>query len=138
MGRLLAIDYGAKRCGIAVSDPLQIIASGLKTVKQNELMEFLKKYCSEEEVERFVIGMPLNWDESPTDATPLVLKFSAELKKTFPDIPQSFEDERYTSKMAVESMIASGMKKKKRREKEEIDVISATIILQQYMQNNSK
>jgi len=134
MGRLLAIDYGRKRTGIAVSDPLQIIATGLTCVATNELISFLKDYTAKEEVEQFVLGMPLNWDESPTDATPWVEKTAAELKKHFPEIPLAFEDERNTSKMAVESMLRSGMKKKKRRKKEEVDVVSATLILQQYMQ----
>lgn len=134
MGRLLAIDYGRKRTGIAVSDPLQIIATGLTCVPTNELISFLKEYTKKEAVEQFVMGLPLNWDESPTDATPWVEKTALELKKNFPDIPLAFEDERNTSKMAVESMVQAGMKKKKRRRKEEVDVVSATLILQQYMQ----
>ena len=134
MGRLLAIDYGRKRTGIAVSDPLQIIATGLTCVPTRELLPFLKQYVEKEEVEQFVLGMPLNWDDSPTDATPWVEKLAAELRKKFPEIPVAFEDERNTSKMAVESMVRSGMKKKKRRQKEQVDLVSATIILQQFMQ----
>lgn len=134
MARLLCIDYGLKRTGIAVSDPLQIIATGLTTVPSGELIDFLKKYFTEESVERIIIGEPKNWDESDTHATPLVRKIIVRLQKEFPNIPITKVDERYTSKMAKQAMIEMGMKKKDRQKKENVDQIAATIMLQEYMQ----
>lgn len=133
MARLLCIDYGLKRTGIAVSDPLQIIATGLTTVPSGELIDFLKKYFAEESVERIIIGEPKNWDESDTHATPLVRKIVVRLQKEFPNIPITKVDERYTSKMAKQAMIEMGMKKKDRQKKENVDQIAATIMLQEYM-----
>lgn len=133
MARILAIDYGGKRTGLAVTDPLQIIATGLTTVPTKDLITFLKDYCAKEEVERFIIGEPRNWDDSETHATPLVEAFIKELARHFPAIPVEKVDERYTSKMAKQSMLESGMKKKDRRKKELVDEIAATIILQEYM-----
>jgi len=135
MPRLLAIDYGAKRTGIAVTDPLQIIATALETVRTHDLLDFLKKYSQSEPVEAFIVGMPRRLDNTDTDNTPRVVAFVKSLKKTFPDIPVHTHDERFTSSMALQSMIASGTKKSDRREKGNIDKISATIILQSFMES---
>ena len=135
MSRLLAIDYGAKRTGIAVTDPLQIIATALDTVRTHDLMDFLKKYSQTEPIEAFIVGMPRRLDNTDTDNTPRVVAFVKALKKSFPDIPIHTHDERFTSSMALQSMIASGTKKSDRREKGNIDKISATIILQSYMES---
>jgi putative Holliday junction resolvase len=123
-----------KRTGLAVTDPMQIIASGLTTVESPKLIAFLKDYFSKETVELILIGEPKNWDDSDTHATPLVEKCIKELLKNFPSIPIKKVDERYTSKMAVQSMVESGMKKKNRRNKALIDEIAATIMLQEYLQ----
>ncbi len=135
MGRILAIDYGAKRTGIAVTDPLVIIASALTTVPTHTLMDFLKDYFSKESVSEVVVGMPKNTDGSATDATPLVQAMINRFRKLFPDMKLILHDERFTSKMALDSMIASGVKKKDRRVKGNIDMVSATIILQSYMES---
>ena len=135
MSRLLAIDYGAKRTGIAVTDPLQIIATALDTVRTHDLMDFLKKYSQTESIEAFIVGMPRRLDNTDTDNTPRVVSFVKALKKSFPDIPIHTHDERFTSSMALQSMIASGTKKSDRREKGNIDKISATIILQSFMES---
>jgi putative Holliday junction resolvase len=132
--RILAIDYGAKRTGIAVTDPLKIIASALETIPTDKVIEFLKKYTQTEPVEAFVVGMPVNLDGSDTDGTHYVKKFIEEMKNVFPAIPIHLQDERFTSKMAVSAMIAGGMKKKDRQIKGNIDKISATIILQSFME----
>lgn len=137
MARILAIDYGGKRTGIAVTDPLQIIATGLTTIESKELIPFLKKYFLSEEVELIIIGLPKNWDESDTHGTPLVEAAIKKIKKEFPTIPLKTVDERYTSKMAKDAMLEMGMKKKDRRVKANVDVIAATIILQEYLQSNS-
>lgn len=133
MARILAIDYGGKRTGIAVTDPFQIIATGLTTVETPQLMNFLKEYCAKETVELILIGEPLNWDESDTHATPLVRKAMEKIKKAFPQIPLKTVDERYTSKMAKQAMIDMGMKKMQRRNKALVDEIAATIMLQEYL-----
>jgi putative Holliday junction resolvase len=133
MPRIIAIDYGAKRTGIAVTDPLKIIATGLCTVETQKLMPFLREYIARETVERIIVGMPVNWDESDTHATPLVKKFVTALGKVFPQLPVTEVDERYTSKMAAQAMIDMGMKKKQRQEKGRIDEIAATIMLQEYL-----
>jgi putative Holliday junction resolvase len=135
MARILAIDYGGKRTGIAVTDPLQIIATGLTTIESKELIPFLKKYFSNEEVELIIIGLPKNWDETDTHGTPLVEAAIKKLQKEFPAIPLKTVDERYTSKMAKDAMLEMGMKKKDRRIKGNVDVIAATIILQEYLQS---
>lgn len=137
MARILAIDYGGKRTGIAVTDPLQIIATGLTTIESKELIPFLKKYFLSEEVELIIIGLPKNWDESDTHGTPLVEAAIKKIKKEFPAIPLKTVDERYTSKMAKDAMLEMGMKKKDRRVKGNVDVIAATIILQEYLQSNT-
>jgi putative Holliday junction resolvase len=133
MPRILCIDYVKKRTGIAVTDPLQIIATGLTTVDSHELISFLKKYFLQEEVELIVIGEPRNLDDSDTHATPLVKEIIKKLEKEFPKIPIKSVDERYTSKMAKQAMIDMGMKKKDRRNKRTVDEIAATIMLQEYM-----
>lgn len=134
MGRILCIDYGGKRTGLAVTDPLKIIATALTTVETPALFSYLKKYFLEEQVERILIGMPLNLDETPTHATPLVIKAIEQLKKAFPNIPIEEIDERFTSKMAVRAMVDMGMKKKDRRIKGNVDRIAATIMLQEYLE----
>ncbi|MBS1511392.1 MAG: Holliday junction resolvase RuvX [Bacteroidetes bacterium] len=133
MARILAIDYGGKRTGIAVTDPLQIIATGLTTIDSKELLPFLKKYCTDEQVERIIIGLPKNWDDTDTHGTPLVEAAIKKIKKELPHIPLETVDERYTSKMAKDAMIEMGMKKKDRRVKGNVDIIAATIILQEYL-----
>mgnify|MGYP001550240407 CR=1 FL=1 len=133
MPRILCIDYGKKRTGIAVTDPLQIIATGLTTVDSPALISFLKEYCKQEEVELILIGDPKNLDDSDTHATPLVKEIIKRLEKEFPRIPVKKVDERYTSKMAKKAMIEMGMKKKDRRNKRTVDEIAATIMLQEYM-----
>lgn len=134
MARILAIDYGAKRTGIAVTDPLQIIATGLTTIPSQELIPFLKKYFLQESVELVIIGLPVNWDESDTHGTAPARAAIKRLEKEFPDMPLKTVDERYTSKMAKDAMLQMGMKKKDRRDKKLVDEIAATIMLQEYMQ----
>jgi len=136
MPRILCIDYGKKRTGIAVTDPLQIIATGLTTVDSPELISFLKTYFQHEEVELIVIGEPKNLDDSDTHATPLVNAIIKKLEKEFPKIPIKKVDERFTSKMAKQAMIDMGMKKKDRRNKRTVDEIAATIMLQEFMSNS--
>ena len=133
MPRILAIDYGLKRTGLAVTDPLQIIATGLITIESPKLISFLKDYFSKEEVELILIGEPKNMDDTDTHATPLVRKCIEELKKNFPSVPIQKVDERFTSKMASRAMIEMGMKKKQRRNKALVDEIAATILLQEYL-----
>lgn len=133
MSRILAIDYGLKRTGIAVTDPLQIIASGLTTIESHQLIPFLKDYFSKESVERLVIGEPKNLDDSDTHATEPVRRIVKKLQKEFPDIPITTVDERYTSGMAKQAMLDMGMKKKDRQNKANVDRIAATIILQEYL-----
>ncbi len=137
MARIIALDYGKKRTGIAVTDPLKIIASALTTVDSNELIGFLKKYFLQEQVEKVLIGYPLNFDDSPTDATPLVEKFIPKFRHVFPDIPIETIDERMSSKMASRSISEMGLKKKEREKKELIDAVSAVILLQEYLQSQS-
>ena len=134
MPRLVAIDYGMKRTGLAVTDPLQIIATALETVLTLELMDFLKKYAIQESIEAFIVGMPRQLDNTATNNTPHVVGFVKRLKEAFPDIPVHTHDERFTSSMALKSMIAAGSSKKDRREKGNIDKVSATIILQSFME----
>jgi len=135
MGRILAIDYGKKRTGLAVTDPLQIIATGLTTIPSQTLIPYLKKYFETEQVELILIGEPRNLDGSDTDATALVAECVRILKKNFPDMPLKQVDERFTSKMAFQTMIDSGLKKKDRQNKALVDEISATIILQEYLRS---
>ncbi len=137
MPRILALDYGKKRTGIAVTDPMQIIATALDTVDSNELIGYLKNYFKEEKVERVLIGYPLNFDDSPTDATPLVEKFIKKFANVFPNLPIEKADERFTSKMASKALAEMGLKKKDREKKEYIDTIAAVIILQDYLESRS-
>lgn len=137
MGRLLAIDFGQKRTGIAVTDEFQIIASGLTTVNTSELMSFLKDYFQKEKVERVIIGEPKRLNNEPSEITPMLNEFIAAFKKAFPAMPVERMDERFTSKMAFQTMIDSGLKKKQRQNKALIDEIAATIILQDYMGRNA-
>lgn len=136
MGRILSIDYGGKRTGLAATDPLKIIASGLGTVDTPKLMAYLKDYFAREAVELVIIGMPTNWDDSDTHATPLVKKFIEEFKKAFPAIPVKEVDERYTSKLATQAMLQMGLKKKQRQNKKLVDEIAATIMLQEHLQHH--
>ncbi|CEN33622.1 Holliday junction resolvase RuvX [Capnocytophaga cynodegmi] len=133
MSRILAIDYGSKRCGIAVTDPLRIIASGLTTVATDELITFLKKYISEEKVTEIVVGQPKRMNNEFSDIEKEIQKKVELLEKEFPEIIIVREDERFTSKMAFQSMIDSRLGKKQRQNKALIDEISATLILQNYM-----
>ena len=133
MGIIIALDFGKKRTGIAVTDPLQLIASGLTTVETKDLISFLKNYCSKGTVESFVIGLPKQMNNQPSESEQLIQPFLKTLRNTFPDIAIQREDERFTSKMAFQTMIDSGMKKKKRQNKAVVDEISATLILQSYL-----
>jgi putative Holliday junction resolvase len=133
MGRILALDFGKKRTGVAVTDPLQIIASGLATVETKQLLVFLKDYISKEEVDIFVVGLPKQMNNQTSESEQLIQPFIKKLKNAFPNIPIEREDERFTSKLAFQSMIDSGMKKKQRQNKATIDEISATLILQSFL-----
>lgn len=134
MARIIAIDYGGKRTGIAATDPLQIIASPVETIHSKDLVPYLKAYVAREEVEAFVVGMPLQSNGQPTDATPMAKGCVTILKKNFPEIPVHLQDERYTSVMAQQAVIAGGVKKKDRRQKGLLDKVSAAIILQSYLE----
>ncbi|MFD2101122.1 Holliday junction resolvase RuvX [Flagellimonas iocasae] len=133
MARILALDYGKVRTGIAVTDELQLIASGLTTVETKELIPFLADYIEKESVERFVVGLPKQMDNTPSESEALIQPFLKKLTGRFPEIPVERQDERFTSKMAFQSMLDSGVKKKKRRDKSLVDEISATLILQAYL-----
>lgn len=133
MARIMAIDYGSKRVGIAVTDPLQIIANGLTTVHSKDLIDFLKKYMEKEQVECIVVGEPKRLNNEASDSARFIEPFVVHLKRTFPQIKVERIDERFTSKMAFQTMIDSGLKKKDRQNKELVDEISATIMLQDYM-----
>ena len=135
MARILCIDYGGKRTGIAVTDPLQIIATGHSTIESKQLIPFLMDYVKQEQVELILIGMPKNWDDTDTHGTPLVKGAIAKIKKSLPQIPLLEVDERYTSKLARQAMLEMGMKKKEREKKGNVDVIAATIMLQEYLQS---
>lgn len=137
MARIMSIDYGGKRTGIAVTDPLQIIATGLTTIDTKNFIKFLKDYFSKEQVEKIIIGMPVNMDDTPTHATPLVQNAIKQLQKHFPHMPVETVDERYTSKMAKDAMLEMGLKKKQRRDKKLVDEIAATIMLQEYMERST-
>ena len=137
MARILSIDYGKKRTGLAVTDPLQIIATGLTTVETPKLFQFLRAYIAKEPVELIIMGEPKNWDDTDTHATPLVKKAVERLKREFPTIPVKMWDERYTSKMASQAMIEMGLKKKQRQNKALVDEIAATIMLQEYLRSIS-
>lgn len=134
MTRLLALDYGTKRVGIAVTDELQMIASGLCTVRTHDCMDFLKEYLSKESVSTIVMGMPKDIRNQNTDATPYVKGFVKQIRKQFPEMNVELIDERFTSKIAFQSMIDGGLKKKARQDKTLVDEVSATLILQSYME----
>lgn len=135
MGRILAIDFGKKRTGIAVTDELQIIASGLTTVNTDEIFVFLKKYTSTEKVDLFIVGKPKQMDNTDSESEALILPFLEKLSKEIPLIQVKRVDERFTSKMAFQTMIDGGLKKNQRKNKALVDEISATIILQSYLYN---
>jgi RNAse H-fold protein YqgF len=135
MGRIIAIDYGKKRTGIAVTDELQIIASGLTTVDTKELIVFLKDYFQKENVELVLVGLPKQMNNSASESESLIQDFLQKMTTEFPDMPVKRVDERFTSKMAFQTMIDSGLKKKQRQNKALVDEISATIILQSYLYN---
>ena len=138
MDRLIGIDYGRKRTGLAASDPLGIFASALDTVPSAKIIEYLQKYSEKETITRIVIGYPYNMDGRPSEAAKDVEAFLPCLKKAFPNIPITLEDERFTSVLAHRAMIDGGMKYKDRRDKTSVDRISAAIILQGYLDRNSK
>lgn len=133
MGRLLSVDYGLKRTGIAVTDPLRIIATPLETIPTATLFDFLEAYLKKEKVDEFVVGMPKTMSNEDSEIAPAVRKFVGQLQVKHPDIPVNLVDERFTSGMAMQAMIAGGMKKKDRRVKGNVDKISATIILQSFI-----
>lgn len=133
MSRILAIDYGRKRSGIAVTDPMRIIATGLTTVDSHKLLDWLKDYCSKEEVETFVVGEAKHMDNTPSESMQHIEPFVKKLQEAFPTKEIARVDERFTSKMAFQAMIDGGLKKKQRQNKALIDQVSATIILQSYM-----
>ena len=130
----MAFDYGQKRVGVAATDPLQIIANAVNTIETKEIFDFIKNYLAKEQVETFVVGYPYNDGFKDNAVLPHVKKFIAQLEKTYPGIPVIKVDESFTSRMAMEAMVQSGISKKERRKKENLDKISATIILQSYME----
>ncbi|MCM1532202.1 MAG: Holliday junction resolvase RuvX [Bacteroides sp.] len=134
MGRILAIDYGRKRCGIAVSDPLRIIATGLQTVATGELWDFLKDYMGGEAVDCVVVGEPRQMDYTPSESERFIAPFVNRFRKAYPQIPLERVDERFTSRIAQRSILEMGAKKKQRQDKATVDMVSATLILQTYMQ----
>jgi len=137
MGRLLAIDYGTKRTGLAVTDPLQIVANPLTTVPTKDIFSFLNQYLDDETIDGIIVGMPRDLFNNDSHSTQAVKQFVVQLKKKFAAYPVHLHDERYTSKMALDAMIRSGSSKANRRKKENIDKLSATIILQSYMEAQS-
>ena len=137
MGRIMAIDYGKVRTGLAVTDPVRIIATALTTVETPTLLSFIKDYCAREEVDVFVVGEAKHMDNTPSESMALIEPFVQELKNTFPDKEIARIDERFTSKMAFQTMIDSGLKKKQRQNKGMIDQIAATIMLQDYLKSKN-
>lgn len=137
MARIMAIDYGRKRCGIAVTDPLQIIANSLTTVATNELLAFVMDYVKKENVETIVIGEPKDMQNNPSESTRFIEPFVKQLQKNLPDMEIKRFDERFTSKMAFQTMIDAGLSKKQRQNKALVDTISATLILQSYMESEA-
>lgn len=135
MGRILAIDYGRKRCGIAVTDVLQIAANGLPTVATAELMQFLKDYCKSETVDEIIVGLPKTLRNEPSESMRYITPFLARLKKEMPEMKVNMFDERFTSTIAHREMIAGGLKKSDRQRKELADEMAATIILTDYLQS---
>lgn len=137
MGRILAIDYGRKRVGIAVTDPLQMIANGLKTVHSKDIFDFLKEYFAHEDVDAVVVGYPKQMNNQASEAVRYINPFVKRLTKLWPDMQVELQDERFTSKMASQAMIDGGLKKKDRQNKALVDEISATIILQSYLERKN-
>jgi putative holliday junction resolvase len=135
--RLMSFDYGTKRIGIAVTDPMQIIATGLDTVHPKDIVDYLKKYLQTEQVERFIVGEPKQMDNTPSQSAQHVRGFVTILKKNFPEVPVEMLDERFTSKMASAAIAQSGMGKKDRQNKALVDTISATILLQSWMEKKA-
>ncbi|GAB1359762.1 Holliday junction resolvase RuvX [Porphyromonadaceae bacterium] len=135
MGRIVSIDYGRKRTGIAVTDTLQLIANGLTTVPSHEVLSFLKRYVEQESVERIIVGLPKQMNNQPSESMVYIEPFVASLKRSFPAIPVEYVDERFTSKLAHQAMIEGGLKKKDRQNKALVDEISAVIILQSYLES---
>lgn len=133
MARIIALDFGKQRTGIAVTDELQLIASGLTTINTKDLLQYLKEYTAKENIAGIVVGEPKQWDNTPSESEVLIQIFLKKLRTSFPLIPIDRQDERFTSKVAFQTMIDSGLKKKQRRNKELIDEISATLILQSYL-----
>ena len=138
MDRIIGIDSGRKRVGVAVSDPLRIFASALDTVPSAKIIDYLKKYAESETVERFVVGYPMNLDNTPSEAAADVDIFLKHLKKHFPSIPVTLEDERFTSVLAHRAMIDGGVKKMDRRDKAAVDKVSAALILQTYLDRDKQ
>lgn len=136
MGRILGIDYGRKRCGIAVTDPLKIIANGLTTVPSHTLIDFLQNYTAKECVEKIIVGLPKQLNGEPSESMKYITPFLNRLRKVLPDIPVEMYDERFTSTLAHKAMIDGGMKKSDRKNKEIVDTIAASIILNDYLQSN--
>ena len=134
MGRIVALDYGKKRTGLAVSDPLKLIAGGLTTLTSNETIDFLKKYVAENEIDSFILGDPRQMDYKPSENRERVLKFKKKLQQTFPNIEIQMIDERFTSYLAHQAMIQGGLKKKDRQNKALVDKLSATILLQSFLE----
>lgn len=134
MARVMALDYGLKRTGIAVTDPMKIIASGLTTVETKSLIAYLKDYLAREQVEKIIVGEPRQMDNTPSQIEPAIKQFLAELKKAIPAVVIERFDERFTSRLAHHTMIEAGYKRKDRRNKELVDKISAAILLQSYLQ----
>ena len=137
MGRILAIDYGKKRAGLAVTDPMKMIANGLTTVHSNELLDYLIGYLDKEEVETIVVGYPKQMNNKDSESVQYIKPFLKKLKEQFPDMPVELEDERFTSGMAQDAMLQGGMKKKQRQNKANVDKISATIILQSFLERKN-
>lgn len=137
MPRLLAIDYGRKRCGIAVTDPLQICANALTTVRACDLLQWLTDYCSREQVEKIIVGLPTQLNGAPSESTRYIEPFINRLRKAMPDMPIERYDERFTSTIAHQSMLQGGMKKMDRRNKDIVDRIAASIILNDYLQSKN-
>ena len=135
MGRILGIDYGRKRTGVAVTDPLKIVAGNLATVPTHTLMQFIKDYCEREQVERIVIGKPTQLNGEPSESMRYITPFVNRLRKEMPDMPVVMYDERFTSSIAHQAMLDGGMKKSDRRDKSRVDAIAATIILNDYLQS---
>ena len=136
MGRIIGIDYGRKRTGIAVTDPLKIIANGLATVPSHTVVEFLQNYMKTETVEKIVVGLPKQLNGNPSESMQYITPFLNRLKKVIPNVPVVMYDERFTSTLAHKAMIDGGMKKKDRQNKEIVDTIAATIILNDFLQSN--